>query len=199
MDPSPTKRELDGDQVFVIDSFFAKEECEKLIARSEHVGYDEARITTSAGDVMDKDVRNNTRIVLDDPAFAAELWRRARPFLPERIGDWQALGFNERFRFYRYDVGQQFTPHYDGYVQRDNGERSLLTFMIYLNDDFEGGETRFYEPSSIYCPDPPERFSVKPVRGQALVFIHRQLHEGARIVQGRKYVLRTDVMYQRWR
>jgi len=29
----------------------------------------------------------------------------------------------------------------------------------------------------------------------ALVFIHRQLHEGAPVIQGRKYVLRTDVMY----
>jgi hypothetical protein len=29
----------------------------------------------------------------------------------------------------------------------------------------------------------------------ALVFVHRQLHEGALVLQGRKYVLRTDVMY----
>jgi hypothetical protein len=29
----------------------------------------------------------------------------------------------------------------------------------------------------------------------ALVFLHLQLHEGAPVVEGRKYVLRTDVMY----
>ena len=29
----------------------------------------------------------------------------------------------------------------------------------------------------------------------ALVFAHLQLHEGAPVLDGRKYVLRTDVMY----
>jgi hypothetical protein len=29
----------------------------------------------------------------------------------------------------------------------------------------------------------------------ALIFVHDQLHEGAAVVSGRKYVLRTDVMY----
>jgi hypothetical protein len=38
---------------------------------------------------------------------------------------------------------------------------------------------------------------VRPATGLALVFMHRQLHEGAEVVRGRKYVLRTDVMYQR--
>ena len=41
---------------------------------------------------------------------------------------------NERLRFYRYDIGQQFDWHYDGYFERDNGERSYLTLMVYLND-----------------------------------------------------------------
>jgi hypothetical protein len=36
---------------------------------------------------------------------------------------------------------------------------------------------------------------VRPVRGTALVFRHRLLHEGAPVLTGRKYVLRTDVMY----
>jgi hypothetical protein len=31
----------------------------------------------------------------------------------------------------------------------------------------------------------------------ALVFVHEQLHEGAAVESGRKYVLRTDVMYVR--
>jgi hypothetical protein len=62
--------------------------------------------------------------------------------------------------------------------------------MVYLNDDFVGGETKFY------LDDGTPRLDVKPERGMALVFVHRQLHEGAAVVQGRKYVLRTDVMYR---
>jgi hypothetical protein len=75
-------------------------------------------------------------------------------------------------------------------------EESHLTFMIYLNDQVTGGETRFHE-------DLPRAFhlrpylSVKPKEGMALVFAHRIWHEGAVVESGQKHVLRTDVMYGR--
>ena len=62
---------------------------------------------------------------------------------------------NERFRFYRYDLGQTFRWHRDGYFERPNRERSRLTLMVYVNDDFEGGHTRF------------EEALIKPVKGTA--------------------------------
>jgi predicted 2-oxoglutarate/Fe(II)-dependent dioxygenase YbiX len=184
-----TKEGLDGDHIFVLHNFFTPEECDAFIAQSEQAGYEEATITTAAGAVMNKDVRDNARLILDDKELAAGLWQRAGPFVPARIRNWQAVGFNERFRFYRYDPGQQFAPHWDGCFHRDNGEQSQLTFMVYLNDDFNGGETKFYLDNRM------ARLEVKPERGMALVFVHRQLHEGAPVLQGRKYVLRTDVMY----
>ena len=97
-----------------------------------------------------------------------------------------------RFRYYRYDPGQQFAPHYDGAFVRGPDEESKLTFMVYLNEGFAGGETNFYDGWSA-----APRLSVRPECGKALVFVHRQLHEGAAVVRGRKYVLRTDVMYRR--
>lgn len=38
---------------------------------------------------------------------------------------------------------------------------------------------------------------VQPEAGKALVFPHRILHRGAPVADGRKYVMRTDVMC-RW-
>ncbi len=61
--------------------------------------------------------------------------------------------------------------------------------MVYLNSDFTGGETKFYND------DRELHIAVQPESGTALVFVHRQLHEGASVLSGRKYVLRTDVMY----
>ena len=90
---------------------------------------------------------------------------------------------NERLRFYRYGPGQRFAPHTDGCVRRANGEESLLTFMIYLNGDVQGGETHF------------ENASITPRPGLALVFDHYLLHEGGLVLAGHKYVLRSDVMY----
>jgi predicted 2-oxoglutarate/Fe(II)-dependent dioxygenase YbiX len=182
------KRELNGEDIFVIENFFSPEECAEQIARCEAAGFEEAPITTGDGPVMVKDVRNNARVMIDDPAYAAVLFERARPFLPVRLGRWRAVALNERLRYYRYDGGERFAPHYDGCFCRDNGEQSHLTFMVYLNEGFEGGETIFYGYGGV--------LPVRPTRGTALVFVHRQLHEGAAVVSGRKYVLRSDVMYR---
>ena len=72
-----------------------------------------------------------------------------------------------------------------GAVRPNSRVRSLYTALVYLNDDFEGGQTRFYEHDTL----------VRPTQGMALFFVHNQLHEGCEVVSGRKYVLRTDVMF----
>lgn len=181
---------LDEDRIFVVHGFFTPEECDAAIARSEQAGYDEATINTFGGVAMNKAVRDNARLIVDDPSLAGTTWQRVRPFVPPVIERWRVVGLNERFRFYRYDPGQRFTPHFDGYFERENGERSQLTCLVYLNDDVAGGETKFYgDDRSV------PRIVVRPERGAALLFAHLQLHEGAPVVRGRKYVLRTDVMY----
>lgn len=183
------KRSLDGTRIFVIREFLTPEECRSFISRSEDEGYEAATITTSVGFVMDREIRDNARLILDDALLADVLWTRARPFIPPTIDEWRAIGFNERFRFYRYGAGQKFAPHYDGFFSRGESERSQLTFMVYLNDDFRGGETRFYDENREL------HLTVRPAGGMALVFVHLQLHEGAPVIDGSKYVLRTDVMY----
>jgi len=184
------REDLQGALLFVIHDFFSPEECRRSIGISEGMGYADAPITTALGFVMAKDVRNNTRVMMDDVAFAGRLFERARPFLPSRVDFWRLHSLNERLRYYRYEVGQRFRLHYDGSFRRNADEESQLTFMVYLNDDFTGGTTDFYyENLSL-------KVSVKPRQGMALVFAHAQLHEGTPVTSGRKYVLRTDVMYR---
>lgn len=183
------RQDLDENDIFSIHDFLSPQECENFIAAGERMGFADAPINSYSGVVVDKDVRNNARVMIDDPPLASFLWERAGPLLPPQIGGWEAVGVNERFRYYRYEVGERFAPHYDGAFYRQNGEQSVLTFMMYLNDGFEGGETKFHLPTGM--------LTVQPVSGLALFFVHHRLHEGAPVVQGRKYVLRTDVMYRR--
>lgn len=170
--------------VFTVHGALTHERCDELIAYSENEGYEEATITTAAGFVMAKDVRNNDRVIVDNDEFVDELFPLVRDYIPDQFDECELLSLNERFRFYRYGPGQQFNWHYDGYYQRDNGEISHFTLMFYLNDDFEGGSTDF------------EEFSVKPEKGSALVFWHPIRHRGSPVVSGTKYVLRTDVMFR---
>jgi hypothetical protein len=184
-----TKQSLDGESIFLVHDFLSPEECASFIARSEQAGYEAATVSTLDGLTLDPDLRDNAWLVMNDPALAAAWWRRAAPFLPQRIRTWEAVGLGERFRFYRYGPGQKFARHLDGYAEREDGAQSHYTFLVYLNDDFAGGETTFYGF------DLEPRLSVRPRRGAALVFVHRQFHEGAAVTAGVKYVLRTDVFY----
>ncbi len=180
------------DDIFVVHDFLTPAECEAYIARTETVGYGDAPISTLGGPVMFKELRNNDRVMIDDPELAVALWERLKPFVPGRTGFWEPVGLNERFRFYRYDPGQQFNWHYDGCFERSPQEQSTLTFMIYLSGGIAGGATEFKGVR------PDDRvLMVQPEPGKALVFTHRVLHRGAPVADGRKYVLRSDVMCRR--
>jgi len=138
---------------------------------------------------MRPDIRNNTRVMIDDVPYAADLFARIAPHVPATMYDgiWRAVRANERLRCYRYDVGQRFAPHYDGAFTRNATEESLYTFIIYLNEGFGGGETEFL--------DLGER--IVPRTGMALLFQHRLMHEGCKVTAGRKYAMRSDIMYRR--
>lgn len=187
-----TKKVLVPNDIFTIENVLSPAECAEYIALSENIGYTEAPITTHRGFEMRPDMRNNERVILDDPERALDLWQRVSAYIPSTIGRWRAVGLNERFRFYRYDPSQRFALHHDGSYRRPNGEESLLTFMIYLNEGFEGGETRFFLP---YYYVNEHDVCVVPETGMALCFVHELAHEGATVIRGRKYVLRSDVMY----
>jgi hypothetical protein len=143
-------------------------------------------------------------------------------------------GLNRRWRIYRYDSSgnETFAPHIDaGFppsglsedgkellwdASDPDGEEivSRLTVLMYLNGDFVGGETNFYQPVSSpkalsQNGEPALIASVRPVAGSCLVFPqgvgeeavdyarnHWPLHEGSPVLSGRpKYVIRSDVLF----
>ena len=172
------------DHIYTIDGFYTARECDELIAKSESLGYAPAAIQTERGQRVITTVRNNNRVLYTDEAFAQLLWEQVKPFAPAKTGNSYAIGLNELFRFYRYEPGQQFRRHRDQSYFRNSVEASYYTFMIYLNDNFEGGETKF------------NKLSIAPKQGMALIFLHDLEHEGCPVTAGMKYVLRTDIMYR---
>ncbi|CAN5769996.1 hypothetical protein BH11MYX2_BH11MYX2_12920 [soil metagenome] len=188
-----TRPYLDGDSldhsgpfVWSVPNVLTAAECAALIARIEEAGPTDAPITTMSGAVMMPDVRNNTRVMFDDHARATLVYERIAHTLPSPLHLARPIAANERFRCYRYEPGQRFAPHYDGCFARTDTERSELTLMVYLNDDFSGGATEFHDFDR----------TATPRTGMALLFQHRLLHEGCTVTRGVKYVLRSDVMYR---
>lgn len=175
-----------NEKVFTISDVFTPEECEHYIDFTEKIGYQPAPVTTPWGPEMMPDVRNNERVMFDDQNLTASLWKKLKPLIPARLNNARAVGLNERCRFYKYHPGQEFKEHKDGHFRRNTQEVSLLTLLVYLNDDFKGGETFFRKMDINFVPK----------LGSALIFEHRVVHAGLPVIEGVKYVLRSDVMYK---
>lgn len=170
--------------IFIVENFWSKEKCEAFINKSEMLGYEAATIDTERGQKVVESVRNNNRVIHKNFELATEIWKELKEYAPQKIGLSQAIGLNELFRFYKYQPGQLFKKHRDQSFIRNEIEASYFTFMIYLNDNYEGGETTFNE------------IIIQPKTGNALIFLHDLEHEGSPVVSGIKYVLRTDIMYK---
>src|SRR5262249_31531233 len=159
------------------DHFWTAEQCDAFISKSEHIGYEAATIDTERGQRVVDTIRNNQRILYSDVELANNIWKQAEKCIPAQLGNSVAIGLNELFRCYRYEPGQQFKRHRDQSFIRNDTEASYYTFMIYLNDDYEGGDTSF------------EQVSIQPQKGTALIFLHSLEHSGSEVTRGIKYVL----------
>ena len=191
--------------LLVCEDLCTPAECDYLLKAGEAAGYK-----------YDSETRGNSRAEFTVHQSVAEsICNRIRHSLPTLDGP--VSGLNPIFRCYKYNPGDVFRPHYDRSSFGAGGEEvSWLSCLIYLNQDFPGGETTFLVPDQDSLSDhgPTARstrwsaISVKPGRGGALFFFHGDhplspLHEGTALAteerhQGaQKVVLRTDVLYRR--
>lgn len=144
-----------------------------------------------------------------------------QPMGPATDGIWLPCGLNECFKLARYNQGCRFSPHIDGPWVPSDDVASIFTVLIYLNGPdstsfpFKGGETNFLSPPCGVNSTSAETnnidggliaksqrhhsviSSVVPKTGSALIFEHNMLHEGAPIIEGVKYILRTEVLFRR--
>jgi prolyl 4-hydroxylase len=194
------RQNIDGNQIYLLRQLMTPSECRALIEEARRIGFTQAGL--AIGDEqyrVNEKARNNKRVIIESRELAQTLWRRAKKQLNQTHEGARVVGLNERFRIYQYEAGQYFAPHYDLRMKLPDGE-SRESFMIYLNENFEGGTTRFFEqkPRGEHRSrkrNNHERFSVKAPTGGAVVFDHLLLHEGSAVTKGIKYAVRTDVVY----
>ncbi|KAI0202490.1 prolyl 4-hydroxylase [Astrocystis sublimbata] len=189
------------------------QECKSIVAAMESVGFLPDCPLRDDGSASSTLAHNVYWVV--DQAFHDALWKRVSPHIPSLVGGRRARGINRRFRVYRYVPGAEYRCHFDGgwpasgvdpktgaYVYDASPEgakqSSLFTFLVYLNDEFEGGETTFFTPSireGVMNAHP-----VRPTMGSVALFPHGDakgvlLHEGTGVRKGAKYIIRTDVEF----
>lgn len=202
------KKILHTPNIWTIENFLSEEECQNLIFFSENKSYQEATVSLKSGAKMMKNIRNNERVIYEDTQLAQKYWQKLKDFCPKNSSeivkeeaqgyntDYEAVGLNPTFRFYKYESNQRFKKHIDGRVKLEKEgqkQESRITFMIYLSDDFEGGQTVFDYKNE---RNELEVIEIQSKIGTALCFVHEIKHEGKPVPEGTKYVLRSDIMFQ---
>jgi len=179
-----------NDQEILTLNIFTKDEALELIHSAEKIGFGSTNFENT--------YRGNLRLITFDNHLAAKMWDRIKHVFPERLdignNDYYRVGLNECMRWSKYPHGTYFTKHVDGnYYNKNEGILSMYTLNIYLNDDFKKGRTNFYLPHN-------NIIHIVPETGLALIFRQppgrEYLHEGEKVLDGYKYILRTDVIYK---
>lgn len=166
------------------------EECAAIIGIAEEKGFVPAALyTDGAGHDHFSETRKSHRCIIDSEAFVGHLWDKVQHMVPPKWKGATCVGLNERLRILRYDPGDEFMPHRDGSYMAPSGAISKLTLLLYLNEGYDGGRTEFLDKTeSAWVAIPPHVGSVA-IQNQDLV------HRVPPLEAGRKYALRTDVMY----
>jgi hypothetical protein len=198
---------------FVLSNVLSISETASIRNLSEAIGY---RPDVPLSSSLDE--RSQNVVLLASDADNDALFARVKEFLPPELEGDRLLGLNRRWRLYRYHAGNVYRKHIDGAWPASGTKRSpsggqeyvydalggsawsRLTFVLYLSEGFEGGETSFFVPNA-EIEGVLEAHPVRPREGFATVFVHGDtgvplLHEGSPVISGTKYILRTDVIYQ---
>lgn len=178
-------------RISAVTNFLTSQECDWLI-EGARVGRRRALVNVDSAAMVESDGRTNTETDYTI-ANASVMLAVVRERIANTLG--LASSHFEGSKLLHYDPGQKFGLHADFQDTRKpelarevelRGQR-VATFLIYLNDDFEGGETDF--------PEANVRFKGK--RGDALMFWNvdkrgapdfRTVHAGLPPTRGQKWL-----------
>jgi 2OG-Fe(II) oxygenase superfamily len=173
----PALPEYNSLDVLVIDSALDEPTCRKLLETVERQLWE----PSSA------DHGRPTRSIAPTGFDLGMLYRRIHRLLPRKIGGMHLCDLaSERQIMLRYGVGDFFAAHTDSPYVRDRYTESKFSCVVYLNDDYVGGQT--------YFPRLDKR--VEPRPGRAVLIPHSEVHQGLSIQSGIKHALHSYLMYR---
>lgn len=172
----------DRPMVTIFRRFFGTEECAYLIASSAGRFRRATVVDPSSGRLIGDPVRSSDvagfPLALEDPVVHALNLRIA-------AASGTDVRHGEPLTILRYTPGQRYFPHVDALPHGDNQRE--WTVLVYLNDDYAGGETHFLHSG----------LRVKACVGDAILFRNVDMsgrpdmtskHAGEPVISGTKFV-----------
>ena len=185
--------------------FLSNEECDAIINFSNKKGMEKSKVysqTNNGTSLINLDDRISEQLWLSDndtnEDFEIQKIVNKIHTLNESITKIPKIN-QENIQVVKYNKGGFYKEHYDACsydaekcknMNNNSGQR-ITTLLIYLNDNFEGGETKFTHEKV--------KLNVKPEKGMAILFynvsskdndiVHPlSLHTGSELLSGEKWI-----------
>jgi prolyl 4-hydroxylase len=195
VDPQIIKHSHQDYEVLEIYNLLTPEECNEIIQFAKDKGMHESDVLsygTDSGTAVNNDYRKSKTAWLqdDDHPLCMRLAQYSEQIttIPRenqemlQVAHYEPNGkFNEHFDACAYD-----NKDYCDKMNNYSGQRRS-TLLIYLNDDFEGGETEFVQIG----------LKIKPEKGKGILFwnvdedeniIEKSKHRGNPVLKGEKWI-----------
>jgi hypothetical protein len=159
-------------------NFLDKDTCDKIISYSDSQALlEQATVLQGKDNNYDPSSRSCLMVNIKDQYGIKDKLKKTLGFPELDI---------ECFQFLKYEVGGEFKPHMDA-VGGGNPNDRLFTCIVYLNENFKGGETVLHHNNKIF----------KPKTGKLILWKNllsgkgnpHSLHSGAKVTEGVKYIL----------
>lgn len=180
---------LKNPDISVIDNFLTASECTELIELAKAKLTRSTVVDDKTGEPVEHSARTSSGAFFTkgETPLVADIEQRIsmRTGIPVDNG--------EGLQVLKYEVGQEYRPHYDYFDLKanqvvdnlKNGGQRILTFLVYLNTPELGGATCF----------PDVELEVAARQGRGLMFSYapdpssKSLHGGLPVLQGEKWVI----------
>jgi len=185
--------------IYELDGFLTVAECDALIADAS-TKLEPSRVYTDDADLSDTPYRDSMQAWMRNETHPVV--KKINQAVAQMSG--HPAEHQEDMQVVKYGKGGFFSPHYDAcygdkeFCQRmnSNGGPRLWTFMIYLNDGYEGGRTTF----------PKIGRQIKPKKGKLIIFqntdveqqeiLDESLHGGDPVKEGTKWICNKWVRHR---
>jgi hypothetical protein len=187
-----------SDFIYQYDNFFTDEECDSIIKTVESSDF------YKRNPEKKKRVRNNLCLNL---SHIAQFWDDNLEYDNTSIKEANLMAHNLILRAhqqyvndnkllkaympsYYHNLGGEYfyryydeSDYYDWHFDASERTEHVHSYIVYLNDDFEGGDTLFLT----------QKMRVKPKKGSVLCFTcdFYSIHKGAKVTKGTKKILWT--------
>ena len=160
----------------ILDNILLIDECQELIDKYDNLIDEEMEIG---------------RYDFKDIELSKKIWMKIK----DQIEDIEIVEVSHKWYLSKYWPKTSYIgKHIDGNISYDNHALRLApslliskyTIIIYLNENFENGETEIFGKSASY--------KVKPKVGSILIMQQDIFHRGVSPIGNYKYILRSDLM-----